>query len=1043
MKNWIRSIKVFLPKACCLRVFAATALCWCITLSSEAWSQASLFSAAGELTDEDLTRGDTGIPYDAYSFTGEAGQIIRIRLASTQFDALVMLIDLQTGRWAQNDEGGPGSNAELVALLPETRDYQIVATAYGPRDRGRYNVVVEPATEQDLQRFEQVQAAEQFMAEGLRLIRAKRYEEGLASMRSALEIYRDVSDREGEANTLGDIAVAYDSLSQYEEAANFQQQALAIRREIGDRRGEARSLVNLGVTYTSLRRYPEATDWLEQALTLSREMAYRSTEASALNNLGDISSAVDQHAQAIDYYQQSLKIATEANNLRGIGIVLSRLGRAHHRSGAYQLSINFHQQALVAAQHQADVYLETEQLLAIGDSYLGLSDYRQALSFYEQSLANSQSINSLKGEASVLTSLCAVYFKLGNHAKSVELCEQAVNIARGLNDYSTEVKALGNLANAYNLVGETSTAIAYNQQALRIAQELKYRGLEGLILSNLGDIYRQSADYEKAADVLERALMIAAVEGSPYGEAIAAGNLGITYYVLGKTDLAVETHQRSLNLFRQIEDRQGEAIALSELGKAYIDAGEFDKAEAALTESVAVLDSLRAADLDDQDRITLFETQTTVYQVLEMLLVAEDQLSDALEVTERRRSRSLAQLLTEGLSTTKFEAVVDSLSFSEMQSVAKQQQSTLVEYAIGLSSRGGKSLYIWVVQPSGELGFREVPLDQASEISELTELIDQSRERLGVRSRGASLTVVSTESTDITESLRSLHQLLIEPIAELLPKDPKQRVIFIPQDELTLVPFAALVDSSSRYLVESHTITTAPSIQTLTLSQQRATANSEITERSVLLAVGNPTMPSIWNAKTGSTQQLAPLPGAEQESSAIAALFNTSALIGDDATETIVKQQMEQAQIVHLATHGLLEYGTPEASGEPDIPGAIALSSDDIEDGLLTAGEIFRDLDLAADLVVLSACDTGLGRHTGEGVVGLSRSLLVAGTPSVIVSLWAVPDGPTAELMTTFYEALQQNEDKAQALRTAMLTTLKTHPNPRDWAAFTLVGAAR
>ncbi|NCR27837.1 MAG: CHAT domain-containing protein [Microcystis aeruginosa G11-04] len=121
---------------------------------------------------------------------------------------------------------------------------------------------------------------------------------------------------------------------------------------------------------------------------------------------------------------------------------------------------------------------------------------------------------------------------------------------------------------------------------------------------------------------------------------------------------------------------------------------------------------------------------------------------------------------------------------------------------------------------------------------------------------------------------------------------------------------------------------------------------------------------------------------------------------------------------------------------------ALASNPSANDDGFLTYDEILQ-LKLNAELVVLSACDTGRGDITGDGVIGLSRSLILAGTPSVIVSLWSVPDAPTASLMTEFYRNWQEKKlDKAQALRQAMLTTMKTHPNPRDWAAFTLIGEA-
>ena len=123
------------------------------------------------------------------------------------------------------------------------------------------------------------------------------------------------------------------------------------------------------------------------------------------------------------------------------------------------------------------------------------------------------------------------------------------------------------------------------------------------------------------------------------------------------------------------------------------------------------------------------------------------------------------------------------------------------------------------------------------------------------------------------------------------------------------------------------------------------------------------------------------------------------------------------------------------------MPGAIALAASKGDTGFLSAKEILN-LKLKANLVVLSACDTGRGRITGDGMVGLSRAFIAAGVPSVIVSLWAVPDAPTAALMTEFYTKLRSKPNKAQALRQAMLSTLRQYPNPRDWAAFTLIGEA-
>ena len=205
------------------------------------------------------------------------------------------------------------------------------------------------------------------------------------------------------------------------------------------------------------------------------------------------------------------------------------------------------------------------------------------------------------------------------------------------------------------------------------------------------------------------------------------------------------------------------------------------------------------------------------------------------------------------------------------------------------------------------------------------------------------------------------------------------------------------------------------------------------------LIVGNPVMPSIPLAYGAKPEQMSPLPGAESEAIAIAELLRTEPLIGQEATETQVVEQMQTAEVIHLATHGLLDelryLGIK-------VPGAIALTpeGESVEqDGLHTSEEILS-LDLAANLVVLSACNTGRGSITGDGVIGLSRSFMGAGVPSVVVSLWAVPDAPTSKLMTSFYKHLNRESHKAKALRLAMLEAMQTYEKPQDWAAFTLMG---
>lgn len=309
--------------------------------------------------------------------------------------------------------------------------------------------------------------------------------------------------------------------------------------------------------------------------------------------------------------------------------------------------------------------------------------------------------------------------------------------------------------------------------------------------------------------------------------------------------------------------------------------------------------------------------------------------------------------------------------------------------------------------------------------------MNSDRQALGVRGE-RKFYADDSPDPDSEANRQKLHSLLIEPIQSALPTNPEDKIIFIPHRELFSVSFAALQDKFRQYLVDKHTIFTAPAIQVLQLTRKAPTTGKA-------LIVGNPTMPKILTL-TGQeiAEQLSPLPGAEIEAKAIAQLLQTEPIIGEKATKSYILQQLPSTRIAHFATHGLLDdfkgLGTP---------GAIALAPDpnntEINNGLLTSGEIL-DLKLNIDLLVLSACDTGRGSITGDGVVGLSRSLLTAGVSSLIVSLWAIPDSHTADLMTEFYRQWQTDPDKARALRESQLNIKVKYPEPRNWAAFTIMG---
>ena len=919
---------------------------------------------------------------------------------------------------------------------------------------------------------------DRFLQQGLQQFQTSQFPAALNSWQQALQIYRTIKNRQGEALALGILGAFYGSVGNHAKVIEYSQQYLVIAREIKDRQSEGVALGNLGVAYRNLGDYAKAIEYSQQYLAIAREIKDRQGEWNALGNLGGAYFHLGNYAKSIEYsqqgafiayaikdrdiegrtpgnlgatyrsvgdyakvieYSQSLAIAREIKDRDVESRALGKLGAAYLNLGDYAKAIEYLQQSLAIARELKDRDEEGTALGNLGITYRLLGNYAKAIDYSQQRLAIARELKDPQGEGAALSNLGIVYEFLGNYAKAIEYAQQSLAIAREINNREGEGSTLASLGITYRLLGNYAKSIEYAQQSLAIFREIKNRNGEGLALMNLGNAYRSAGNYAQSIEYLRQYLAIASEIKKRKGEGSALGNLGITYRLLGNHTKAIEYAQQSLAIFREIKDRQQEGFALNNLGAALLKAGNLTEAEKMLVNAIQVWESMRQMlGSNDANKVSIFERQANTYQMLQQVRVAQNNPIAALEISERGRARAFVDLLTERLSSGSTNPVIaSSPNQDQIRQIAKAQNATLVQYSIiyeGFQIQGKQvgresALYIWVIQPTGEITFREVDLKSLwqKNNASLADLIIGNQQFLAVRSRS------SLGSTQPQPDLPTLHQLLIDPIASLLPKDPNAHVIFIPQRSLFQVPFPALQDANGTYLIQKHTILTSPSIQVLALTRQQKLAQKQPNSSNALV-LGNPTMPSVSPSLGEPKRQLSPLPGAEAEARAIAPLLKTQAITGAQGTKAAIVQKMPQASIIHLATHGLLD----------DLRGlgsAIALAPSGNDDGLLTAEEIF-DMKLQASLVVLSACNTGEGRITGDGVIGLSRALISAGVPSVIVSLWAVPDAPTAELMKTFYQNLEKNPDKAQALRQAMLTTMKTHPQPRNWAAFTLIGEA-
>ena len=837
----------------------------------------------------------------------------------------------------------------------------------------------------------------------------------LDNCQKSLIISKEIGDRQEISGRLTEIGVIYSSIGKYPQAIESFEQALVIYRELKDKK-EVKALYNLASVYLAQGNSTKAIELLEQTIKLSRANGNRLYEGRSLSGLAVIYQGRGEYTQALELFQQAKNIAEAIDDKLALGAILSNIGNNYAFQSDYEQALKYFTKSidvfqLIGNQRQLSITLNNQ-----GSAYEYLGRYPQALLAYNSALKIAQSTDNRSQEGVTLSNIGGLYQSLGQYERSLKYFQSALVIVSDIGDRNSQGTALNNIGSSYNRLGKYSEALDNHQQALAIHQATSNRAGESTVLNNLAEDYTSLKQYDRVLPLRRKALEIAKEIGDRSSEAIFTNNIGDDYWISGKVEQSLTYYRAATEIARKVKYRELEGLSLTSEGKALDRLNRLPEAEVQLRSAITIWESLRVG-LVDKDKISLQNRIKYTYDLLQQVLIKQNKIPAALEVAERGRARVLAELLASKIRTTNSattQKLKQAPNLSRIQQIARAQKATLVEYST-LDDR----ILIWVIKPTGKITFHQSKLPPKTT---LKDLVVATRDSIKA-SRGRRSKDDSPKTTG--GDLKQLHKLLIAPIAQDLPKTPEERVIILPQNELFLVPFAALQDAQGRYLIQQHTITIAPSIQVLSLTERRS-----ITSNIPPLIVGNPIMP-LYNG-----EQLPSLLGAEAEATAVSKILQVEPLIGAQAEKKKVIELMRRAPLIHLATHGVMD------TIKGDIPGAIALTN-----GFLTSGEIF-DMELSADLVVLSACNTGRGGTdvdvTGEGVVGLSRSLSVAGVPSVLVSLWEVDDAATKVLMEEFYHNLRdQKLTKAQALRQAMLTTMKSYPDPNLWAAFMLVGEGR
>ena len=685
-----------------------------------------------------------------------------------------------------------------------------------------------------------------------------------------------------------------------------------------------------------------------------------------------------------------------------------------------------------------------------GLSYAAKGQYAYAIDAYRRPFADFQRI----GYRSSIWGY--INYKIGDARASLGQHEQALTYySRARLDFTNHnvTQQLPYVAHGIGAMqlelGKTTEALRSFNEALAGFRRLNDRASEGVALRSLAVLHERSERLDSAVVFYHRALEIQRALGNRRELAAIFNGMGRAHLTAGRPDSALVYHTEALLVNRQTQNRIGIGRSLYNLGRDYSHKKELLKALAYYDSASVEFGAVRESAGFEAERISMADQFASLSQDWMRAWLGRSDLAReattmaALAVLERGRAQALIDLMRNA-RTRDIEPGADFQAEGRTLTQALRAKNVAsLSYLVT-----GDSLYAFVTTPAGAVTLHRAAIADST----LTRMVSELRNSIGVdsaavrsageeleRNEGPGVRARAGNTSGYAAILKTLADVVL-PKAVLDQLPPNTDLVIVPHGSLALVPFTALPAGDVSF-GERVRIRYTPSLTALLEAESRqnvaAASNRAQTMRNALV-VGNPEMPSVYNADFQKVK-LSQLPGAEREGRAVAQQLKAQFLTSTEATEPAIVERMKSAPLVHLATHGFA-YGSDARSRDSFI----ALAPSGNEDGLLTVGEVLsrQDLKLSAELVVLSACQTGLGsRKVAEGTVGLQWAFLAKGARTVLVSLWSVSDALTNQLMQSFYTNWMSGMSKAEALQKAQEEVRKTHPNPRYWAAFQLVGA--
>lgn len=928
-----------------------------------------------------------------------------------------------------------------------------------------------------------------------------RYKEALESFQQRLQIGESIKENSIIAPALNDIATILIFRGEYESALERLQKSYELNEAMGDRAAMARAVNNIGNVYDYQGKPDLALENFRRSLEIAESIQDRAASASALNGIGNIHIIQSQYQEALSAYQRVHDIRQSLGDKLGMAKALSNIGVAYDYLSRYdeaRKSYERSREIYVGLQNKGGIAATS---LNLGNLHLYQGDLGEAMKAYLNALDIYGNLGDKPNYIKGLINVGVVHNRQGQYEQAVEVLERSLRFSREIGDKDGIASSLNNLGLLYVRAGQQQKAHDAFQESRKLAEGLGDKHAIARAMANLTSLLTLQEQYSEAHTMARQTRELYASIGDRIGESVALKTHGDVYFAEKEYGRAIEAYNQSASVARELGYQEYVYSARAEAGRAYRALGEMKQAHSAFEEAIAIAEQMRRhAAGNEQDRQGAFERKASVYADMAELLSAEQKAGEALQFAEQAKARVLVDILQTGRTKASRSMSPQELAheqglLKELASInllllrERQNQSPKQERLTELESRHAKARValdefrtrLFATHPELKVQRGETPQLSISELHALlpdaaTAFLEyvyvEEKVLLFVGTRGADLsrrdktdvhvfsipakgladritafqTSLAKTSPGFAQDARSLYDLLLKPAQRLL--QGKKSIIIVPDGALWNLPFQALLAGPQRYLLEDVNIQYAPSLTSLReMNRKRPAAKS--TAAPTLLAIGNPAMrfsPAIKPMSATRGSMLEPLPMAEKEVQALTGIYGpeqSNVLIGAQAREGRFKAEAGKYSVLHLATHGLLNDRSPMYSQL-----LFSQSGDDeSQDGLLEAREVL-DLDLKADLAVLSACETAQGRiGAGEGVIGLSWAFFVAGVPATVVSQWKVQDASTQQLMVEFHRQLKTRpaQGKAEALRQAMLKVMKQPrtAHPFFWAPFVLIGADR